>query len=214
MDGIRLAVLDMDGTLLEERSSWTKLHQHFGTAEVGQVGFEQFERGQIDYDQFMEQDIAAWPRGTHISEIDRILADYTLRTDAKATVERLKRRAKVVMISAGIDVLAKRVAQELGIEYWVANGLRTDESGRLNGGWINKVDPSRKEAIFEEILNQFAIDRRETMAVGDSVYDMSILKAARVGFFLEGHETAPSGGAVVPIRRLSDVFEHELLRGF
>ena len=214
MEGIGLAVLDMDGTLLEERSSWGKLHEHFGTTEVGQMGFEQFERGIIDYDQFMEQDVSAWPKGTHISEIDRILADYTLRTDAKETVDRLKRRARVVMISAGLDVLAKRVALDLGIGYWVANALRTDKSGRLQGRGINNVDPSRKETVFEHILARFSIDRQETMAVGDSVYDMSILRAARVGFFLLGHESPPAGTGVIPIRRLSDVFQHELLRKF
>jgi phosphoserine phosphatase len=214
LEGIRLAVLDMDGTLLEERSSWTKIHQHFGTTEVGLMGFEQFERGLIDYDQFMEQDVAAWPSGTRISEIDSVLSDYTLRRDAKETVDRLRRSARVVMVSAGLDVLARRVALDLGIEDWVANTLRTDGDGRLLGGGTSNVDPSRKELVFEEILSKFSFDRRESMAVGDSVYDLSILRAARVGFFLVGHEPAPNGGGIIPIRSLSEIFDHELLRGF
>ncbi len=214
MERVRLAVLDMDGTLLEERSSWAKIHHHFGTTEVGLRGFEQFERGLIDYDQFMEHDVAAWPSGTRLSDIDRILSDYTLKRDAKETVNRLRKSARVVMVSAGLDVLAKRVALDLGIEHWVANTLRTDEKGRLRGGGINNVDPSRKELVFEEILTRFSLDRGESMAVGDSVYDLSILKAARVGFFLLGHEPAPPNQGIVPIRNLSEIFEHRLLRGF
>jgi len=125
MERVRLAVLDMDGTLLEERSSWAKIHHHFGTTEVGLRGFEQFERGLIDYDQFMEHDVAAWPSGTRLSDIDRILSDYTLKRDAKETVNRLRKSARVVMVSAGLDVLAKRVALDLGIEHWVAGALPT-----------------------------------------------------------------------------------------
>ncbi len=140
----------MDGTLLEERSSWAKVHSHFGTSEVGLRGFEQYEKGLIDYDQFMEHDVAAWPEGTKISEIDRILSDYTLKPDAKQTVDRLKRKARVVMVSAGLDVLAKRVAEDLEIEHWYANSLTTHADGRLKGGGIGKVDPSKKELVFEE----------------------------------------------------------------
>src|SRR5208283_2696595 len=130
------------------------------------------------------------------------------------TVDRLKRGARVVMVSAGLDVLAKRVAIDLGIEQWVANTLRTDGSGVLRGGGINNVDPSRKERVFEEILSRFALDRKESIAVGDSVYDLSILKAARLGFFMLGHERAPPNEGIIHIRELSEIFEHKLLRGF
>jgi phosphoserine phosphatase len=214
LDRIRIAVLDMDGTLLEERSSWAKIHRHFGTTEVGLRGFEQYERGLIDYDRFMEQDIAAWPEGTHISEIDRILSDYTLKPDAKETVERLKRRARVVMVSAGLDVLAKRVAEDLGIEHWFANSLRTDSQGRLKGGGIGEVDPWKKHLVFERILRRFDLHSDESMAIGDTVYDLSILRAARLGFFLLGNDTPPKEEHILPIRNLSDVFDHPLLKGF
>lgn len=213
MERIRLAVLDMDGTLLEEKSSWAKIHHHFGTAEIGLEGFEQYERGLIDYGQFIEHDVAAWPKETHISEIDRILSDYTLKPDARETVERLKRRMHVVMISAGIDVLARRVAADLGIERWVANSLNTDARGRLSGGGKGHVDPSRKELVFEEILTSLSIKRSETIAVGDSVYDLSILRAARVGFLMVENETIQAEG-VIPIGKLSEIFAHPVLKGY
>lgn len=213
MEPIGLAVLDMDGTLLEEKSSWAKLHHHFGTTEVGLEGFEQYERRLIDYEQFIEHDVSAWPKGTHISEIDRILSDYTLKSDAKHTVDRLKKRARVVMVSAGLDVLAKRVAADLGIERWVANELHTDEGGRLAGGGKGRVDPSRKELVFEQILSEYSMKADEAVAVGDSIYDLSILRAARVGFLLVEGEAKKIDG-IISIRNLSEIFEHKALRGF
>ena len=214
MEKIRLAVLDMDGTLLEERSSWAKLHRHFGTTEVGLEGFEQYERGLIDYDQFIEHDVAAWPPDTHISEIDRILSDYTLKVDARKTVARLKKEMHVVMVSAGLDVLAKRVADDLGIEHWMANSLNTDPLGRLSGGGKGHVDPSRKELVFEETLAKLSLTPKQAIAVGDSVYDLSILRAARVGFLMvEGDAPAVEKG-IVPIRNLSEIFDHPVMRGY
>jgi phosphoserine phosphatase len=204
----------MDGTLLEEQSSWAKIHRHFGTTEVGLRGFEQYERGLIEYDQFMEQDVAAWPKGTHISEIDRILSDYTLKRDAAQTVTRLKKRMHVVMVSAGLDVLAKRVAEDLQIERWIANSLNTDSEGRLIGGGKGRVDPSKKELVLEEILSSLSLTRDEAIAVGDSVYDLSILRAVRVGFLMA--DSAPPRGAegIVLVRNLSEIFGHPVLDGY
>lgn len=213
MERIRVAVLDMDGTLLEEKSSWAKIHHHFGTTEIGLEGFEQYERGLIDYGQFIEHDVAAWPKGTHISEIERILSDYTLKMDARETVERLKKNMHVVMISAGLDVLARRVAADLGIDRWMANSLNTDAGGRLIGGGSGHVDPSRKELVFDEILASLSLRRTEAIAVGDSAYDLSILRAARVGFLmLEGEQSSVEKG-IVPIRNLSEIFSHQVMRG-
>jgi phosphoserine phosphatase len=214
LERIRLAVLDMDGTLLEEKSSWAKIHHHFGTTEVGMEGFEQYERGLIDYGQFIEHDVAAWPRATHISEIDRILSDYTLKRDARGTVDRLKKEMHVVMVSAGLDLLAKRVAADLGIEHWMANSLNTDSQGRLSGGGKGHVDPSRKELVFEDTLSRFALTRNEAIAVGDSVYDLSILRAARVGFLMVEGEQPPVEKGIVPIRNLSEIFSHPVMKGY
>ncbi len=52
------------------------------------------------------------------------------------------------------------------------------------------------------------------MAIGDSRYDLSILRAARVGFFMLGHEPAPPDKGIIPIEKLSEIFKNRLLRDF
>ena len=198
----------MDGTLLEEDSSWVALHRHFGTTRMGKRGLKLYTEGKIDYTEFMRRDIASWPKNLAIDEVERILANYKIRKEAPETVNRLKDLgAKVALVTSGIDILAQRVARDLGIESWVANGLETTSSGRLAGTGIGRVDPSRKDVAYLGLLRRLGIRRQNTIAVGDTVYDLQFLKSARMGFFLTEKGKAPDD-SLIPIGRLTDIFRH------
>ena len=150
----------MDGTILEEDSSWVALHRHFGTTRTGKRGLKLYTDGKIDYTEFMRRDIASWPKNLAIDEVDRILSKYRIRKEAPETVNRLKDLgAKVTLVTSGIDILAERVARDLGIESWVANGLETTSSGRLAGTGIGRVDPSRKDIAYLRLLRRLGIRR-------------------------------------------------------
>jgi phosphoserine phosphatase len=209
---IRVAVFDMDGTLLEEKSCWGVLHRRYGTEEVGMRGLELYSRGALGYEDWMRMDVSAWPKGLRLSEVDDALSNYTLKEGARETVGKLRGAGvEVAMITAGLDVLARRVASDLGIKHWLANSLKTDGSGRLTGEGVGVVEPSRKELALAALLMRLSRKRSETIAVGDSVYDLSILRAARVGFLL--HQDKPVGDpSIVHIERLGDIFEHDLLK--
>ena len=55
----RLAGFDLDGTLLEEDSSWAAIHRFFGTTRESQQSLKLYSEGKIDYKEFMRRDIAA-----------------------------------------------------------------------------------------------------------------------------------------------------------
>jgi len=205
---ILLASFDMDGTLLEEDSSWVALHKHFGTIEKGKKGLKLYTEGRIDYREFMRRDIASWPSDLRIEEVSRILSDYRIRQEAPETIERLKAKGvKAALVTSGIDILAERVARDLGIEFCLANGLETTKDGRLTGQGIGRVDPSRKDLAFLKLLRSLGIHSQETIAVGDTIYDLRFLKSAGQGFYLTRDGTTPDG-SLIPIRKLTEIIEY------
>src|SRR2546426_8779375 len=45
----KLVAFDLDGTLVQERSSWTKIHCHFGVEDIARSNMPLYESGKIDY---------------------------------------------------------------------------------------------------------------------------------------------------------------------
>ena len=205
---IRLAAFDLDGTVLEHDSSWVAIHKHFGTEHQGAASLRLYTEGKIDYREFMHRDIGSWPKGVTKGEIRRILSGYRIRREAPEVFDRQRSKGvKTALVTSGIDQLAKQVASELGIDHWLANGLRFDRNGVLLPDGIGRVDPTRKDVAYKRMLAKMGISAGDTIAVGDTVYDLAFLKSARLGFML-AHTTRVPDPAIIHIDRLTEIFNH------
>ncbi len=205
---ITLAAFDMDGTVLEHNSSWVAIHQHYGTGTKAATSLRLYTEGKIDYMEFMRRDIASWPKNITKNEIANILSGYTIRREAPSTFRELKRRGiKTALVSSGIDILAKKVADALEIDYWVANGLKFDRKGILQADGIGRVDPTRKNIAYEKLLSKVGIPIKRTIAVGDTIYDLAFLKSAALGFMM-AHSTSVPDPEIIHIDKLSQIFDH------
>jgi phosphoserine phosphatase len=203
-----LAALDMDGTVLEHESSWVALHRAFGTTEVGEASLKLYAAGKIDYLEFMRRDISSWPKGVTRTKIERILSRYKIRAEAQPTIDELRRRGiKTALVTSGIDILAERVALDLGIDYWVANGLQFGQDGKVLPEGVGRVDPTRKDLAYLKLLSSIGIPRKRTIAVGDTIYDLRFLRSAALGFML-AHTTRVSDPKIIHIEKLHDIFDH------
>ncbi|MFQ6076440.1 MAG: HAD-IB family phosphatase [Candidatus Bathyarchaeia archaeon] len=178
----KLVAFDLDGTLVQEPSSWVKLHNHFGTLDKADENLRAYERGKIDYGEFMRRDVALWQPPPHIRTIELILHDYTLSLNAECVIRSLMEGGfEVAIVSSGIDILANDVAETLGIRHVLANGLSADEEGILTGEVIFRVDPFRKDESLECLSDCLGITMGECVAVGDSKFDRRFLERAGVG---------------------------------
>ncbi len=205
---ILLASFDMDGTVLEHDSSWVAIHKHFGTTPKGEASLKLYSEGKIDYREFMRRDISSWPRGVTRREIDEVLSRYKVRKEAPGTLEELRKRGiKTALVTSGIDILAEKVAKELCIDHWVANGLRFDHNGKVLSEGIGRVDPTRKDRAYSKLLSKIGIPNKRTIAVGDTIYDLAFLKSAAIGFML-AHTTRVNDPQIIHIDRLSQIFDH------
>lgn len=178
----RLVAFDMDGTLIREGSCWGIIHRYFGTQGAALKNLEAYERGEIDYPEFMRRDIRLWQPPPHISKIERILSNFKLVPNVEKIVEQIRKRGyEVAIITGGLDLLANKVANILGISHVLANGLEVDERGYLTGEGIFRVEPYKKHEALAKLAEELGLTLEECVAVGDSKYDAKFLEYAGLG---------------------------------
>ncbi|MCI4357705.1 MAG: HAD-IB family phosphatase [Thermoplasmata archaeon] len=204
---LRFVAFDMDGTLVDVASSWRSVHEHFD--DQNEEGLNAFLSNRIDDEEFVRSDIRIWWRhqpDISVFDLERILAPVPLMPGATELLGALHARGiRTAIVSGGIDLLAKRVGRELGIDYVLANGFRTDASGRLTGEGIIRVPIWGKERILAGIQEQLGFDPSETGSVGNSEIDVGMFRRSRVGvaFAPEDDAVRRAATAVVEERDLS-----------
>lgn len=208
---LRFVAFDMDGTLVDVASSWAAVHDHYG--EHNAEGLRRFLANEIDDEEFIRSDIVIWRRhapAISIAELEGILAGVPLMPGAKTLVEGLRRRGvRTAIVSGGIDLLARRVARELGIDVALANGFRVTSDGRLTGEGIVRVPIHGKEAVLAALQAQLGFRPEETASVGNSEIDVGLFRRSRLGIaFLPEDDAVRRGAhAIVTERDLSKVLD-------
>ena len=178
----KLVAFDMDGTLIEQNSSWRAIHSYFGVEEKARVNIEAYDRGEIDYPEFMRLDIKLWQPTPHISQIERIVSDFKLAPNAVDVVAEIRsRNYNIAIVTGGIDILAEKVARALNIDNIMSNGLEVDERGYLTGEGIFRVEPTMKHEALKRLTEKFDLTLADCVAVGDSKYDAKFLEHAGFG---------------------------------
>ena len=174
----KLVAFDMDGTLVEAKSSWAALHNEFKTDSKEML--DRYMKGEITDEEFVEYDIKIWEEktgGLNIEKIYSVLDKIEIRNGAKELLSKInKMEIKTVIISGGVSYLAKRVAEELGIAEYYANDILEDENGRVYGK-IN-LNGRDKGAVLRKIMDDNNLRDNEVVAVGDEKNDIGMFEIA------------------------------------
>lgn len=208
---IKFVAFDMDGTLIDVDSSWGAVHSHFG--EQNAEALRLFLAGEINDEEFIRRDVALWWRHRptiSVQELDTILAAVPLMPGAHELFEGLHaREVRTAIISGGIDLLARRVGRELGIDYVLANGFRVNANGRLTGEGIIRVPIKDKEAVLAQVQSQLGFSPEDSAAVGNSEIDVGMFRRSRIGVAFRPADQAVIQGAtrVITERNLVRVLD-------
>jgi phosphoserine phosphatase len=209
---IKLILFDMDGVLVDSISSWRHVHTHFSTNNNPSV--DAYVRGKISDNEFIRRDVAQWKKnGKYIlkKELHSIFSSIRLMNGAEPCIEALKEYDITIgIVSAGIDVLAYKVAELLDIPVVYANELEIDSSGRLTGEGIVNVPLMRKDIVVERIAQQFNLSFDAIAAVGNSCFDIPLLRS--VGFGIAFHPDdeciIKEADVVVEEKDLAQILQH------
>jgi len=174
---LRLAVFDLDGTLKQAASPWQYLHEHLGLWEQALVHRGLFQAGKIDAAQWARLDAALWA-GAEIAMVERLFREDPYRPGARQVVAFLReQRVPTAIISSGLAVHARLVAQELGVDRVWAIELMVHD-GRLTGEVVLSVTEDSKEGPMRAARAEFGALPQECLAVGDGPADVDLFAQA------------------------------------
>ncbi len=178
---IRLVIFDLDGTLTPVDSLWGYLHDALGTWDRGKISAQRYLRGEISYREWAEADAECWA-GMTLRHVRYYLNQIPYRKGARELFEELRRRkVKTAILSAGLSLLADKVAAELHADFVVSNELQTN-NGRLTGEIAVKVSVKEKQQIIAEIANQADVPLDEIALVGDRANDLPDPRCLKIAF--------------------------------
>jgi phosphoserine phosphatase len=178
--GMRLIVMDVDSTLIQGEVI-EMLAAHAGCeAEVHRVT-EAAMRGEIDFAQSL-RDRVALLEGLDASALDAVYDALELAPGARTTVRVLKRLGyRFAMVSGGFSQLTDRLAEDLGIDFSVANELEIVD-GKLTGRVVGPViDRAAKAEALRTFAQRSGVPDNATIAIGDGANDVDMLNAAGLG---------------------------------
>ncbi|KYK20142.1 hypothetical protein AYK21_01605 [Thermoplasmatales archaeon SG8-52-2] len=178
LDKLELVLFDMDGVLTDIISSWKYIHDYFKTSNDRSV--DEYLKGKIDDMEFIKRDVSLWKENGKFVTAERlakILSDVPFMKGANKCINVLKdSKIKTAIISAGLDLLANRTAEELGIDYVKSNGIKTDKNGRLTGEGILNVRLMYKDLAVKSFLKELKIPLNRVASVGNSCFDIPMLE--------------------------------------
>ena len=174
-----LVAFDMDGVLVDYSSCWTWVHHYFGVDN--EPALLSFVQGEIDDREFMRRDIALWRERNPKLDIEGlrcILEPLPFNEGIGETVAALREQGiKAVIVSGGLDIVAERIAERYGFDDFIANGVESDQSGRLTGEGILRVELLNKKLALEAFLAKYSVRKERAACVGDSFIDIPMFKA-------------------------------------
>ncbi|AAL82045.1 phosphoserine phosphatase [Pyrococcus furiosus DSM 3638] len=175
-----LIAFDLEGTLTD-MISWEILHEKFGTCDKARVHTSLFLSGKITYHEWAEMDVRLW-KGRRREEVEEAFSQVTLKPYARELFEWLKKNNfKTAIISGGLMCLARKVGEKLGVDFIVANELKFDSQGRIEGV-IVRVTFDNKGEILRQLKQK--VNPNVTIAVGDWKNDKSMFEEADISISL------------------------------
>ena len=179
MSNIKLVVFDMDGTLLQPRSSWAQIHDHFGTDNTEML--QLYINHKITDEEFVKADIELWNSNSKktVNEeyINSIMDKIKPLKGAEILIKELqKKKIKTVILSGGIQYLADRWMNKWNMDYALANELIDDDKGNLTA--IINSSGHNKGPMMDKIIKKYNYKKNQIAAVGDTIVDIPMFDRA------------------------------------
>jgi len=176
----KLIAFDMDGTILEVEAI-DEIAKRAGVQEKVAELTRRAMNGEIDFEYALRERVRLL-KGLPVKVLEEVAEKLPISKGAEEVVKTLKSMGFItVLITGGFDIVAKKVAERLGFDYWFANKLGV-EDGKLNGEVEILVSGGEsKLEILKRVAEAHDIDLEECVAVGDGANDLLVLERVGLG---------------------------------
>lgn len=175
-----LVVFDVDSTLIQEEVIELLAANAGSLVEVSEVT-ERAMRGELDFEQSLRARVKTLT-GLNASVLTDAYNQINLTPGAVELIEHVHSiGGKVAAVSGGFNQLLEPLAQQLGLDYWLANELEIVDAkltGEVTGAIIDK--PAKATAL-RAWAAELGLDTAQTIAVGDGANDLDMLAVAGLG---------------------------------
>lgn len=176
----KFLIMDVDSTLIQQEVI-ELLAAYAGKREEVAAVTEAAMRGELDFAQSLHARVAVLA-GLPADVVDSVRAEVKLSEGAAELVAAFKAAGHAVaVVSGGFNQILQPIAEDLGLDYWIANELEIVD-GALTGKVLGAViDRAAKEKYLREWAAAEGIPLEHTIAVGDGANDLDMLSAAGIG---------------------------------
>jgi phosphoserine phosphatase len=179
LNDLRIAFLDIDGTIKSFSDPYGYLHKELGTWHVAQKYEKLYKEGKINSDDWAKLDAQLW-KGYKEEYISSLLSLIPWVPGAQQLLNILSTmQISIALISSGINLHADPIATKWKAEYCYSNKLKT-QAGRLTGEIEIIVPTDKKGDLVNSIMSEKKARPNECIALGDSTSDIAMFQ--RVGW--------------------------------
>ena len=171
---MKLVCLDLEGVLLPE--FWEEFSRATNIPELMRT-----TRDEPNYDKLMQMRMKVLNENNFgINEIKKVVQTMQPLEGAPEFISWLKERAQVVILTGTYYDYIMPLMEKLGYPCMFANTLQIDNNGKVIGYNLREADGKI------EMIKRFHDAKMETIAIGDSFNDLSMLKGAGKGIIFRG----------------------------
>lgn len=209
-----LVCFDMDGVLTVLRSSWCWIHQSLGVDN--EPAYQAYVNGEIDEMEFMRRDIGLWKGvdpNIRIQDLIRFFQSMPLIGGIQETVACLRDNGiRCVIVSGGIDLAAKMIAEEFGFDDYAADEICSNPDGTLTGEGKLIVDLKDKGINVRHFIEKYETTKERTVSIGNSFTDIPMFKNSgmSIAFNPTDEYTVDAATYTVRSENIADVLDHIL----
>ena len=191
---IKAIIFDIDGTLHAD-ISWLKLTEGLGASvEKHMEIFDNYLENKISYKIAKVSLIKLWQKTGNANKkyMADMFASWNLKPDAHATIDYLKNKYKVILISGSVDLYVQVVANKLGVKDWRANTtLDWDVKGNLTNFHYIRNQAAKKVNQFIKIKKSMKLKNDNFAVIGDGDSDVALFEKIKCSVMVEKEKAHP-----------------------
>lgn len=172
-----LVVLDCDSTTIQDEVI-ELLAETAGTRELVAEITERAMQGELDFSASLAERVATLA-GTPDAVFAEAYAKVRLSPGIRELIAAVHERGgKVGVVSGGFLEVVDMLAEDLGLDFWLANRLEV-QHGKLTGRTVGPViDAAAKAQTLREWAEQTGTPLEHTVAIGDGANDLQMMAIA------------------------------------